>query len=160
MKFQFYKNNIWNDISEVTDVEIFDNIDGYNGSESEVYLKIVNETNDPQRTNVMLRMVEKYNNSEFPLKKNDDFLVVSGGNPKLDSKLSYLVKRNVTLNDSLSGYISVPDENGLVKLGDLAANNGIIYFSVKVKSEGKTLLSFGELLKVSDIYFFFTALTK
>ena len=59
-----------------------------------------------------------------------------------------------------TGVLMTPDDNGLIKLGDLEAENGIINFAVKVKTDGKVLLSFGEILKVSDIYFYFTATTK
>lgn len=160
MKLSFLKNGSWVQIVALGDNDIFDNIDGYNGSESTVIVKIENETGDPQRNNVMLRMIEKFNSSEFPLVKTDEELLVKGGNPKIDGKLRYLIKKDVVVGQVDSGIVSVPDENGLVKLGDLTANNGILYFSVRVKCDGKILVSFGELLKISDIYFYFTAVTK
>ena len=160
MLFQYYKNSVWVNINSVGDNEIFDNLDGYAGSETVVFFRIVNETGDVKRNNVLLRLVEVYNNTEFPLQKSTDYVITSGGNPKLDKKLLYNVKTGTTLNNFETGVVSTPDDNGLIKLGDLDANNGVINFAVKVKTDGKVLLSFGEVLKISDIFFYFTATTK
>ena len=160
MLFQYNKNSVWHDINSVGDNEIFDNLDGYSGSETVVFFRIVNSTGDIKRNNVLLRLVEVYNNIEFPLQKSTDCVVTSGGNPKLDKKLQYFVKSGTTLGNYETGVLMTPDDNGLIKRGDLEAENGIINFAVKVKTDGKVLLSFGEILKVSDIYFYFTATTK
>lgn len=160
MLFQFYKNSAWVDINQIGDNEIFDNLDGYSGSETVVFFRIVNQTGDIKRNNVLLRLVELYKNVEFPLQKIGDCVVTTGGNPKLDKKLQYFVKSGTTLGNYETGALMIPDDNGLIKLGDLKAENGIINFAVKVKTDGKVLLNFGEILKISDIYFYFTATTK
>lgn len=160
MLFQFYKNNQWNNINTVGDNEIFDNLDGYSGSENTVFFRLKNETGDQKRSNVMLRLVELFNGTEYGLIKNDNSVVASGGNPKLDKKISYSIKNAVTLNDLESGSVIVPDENGFFRFGDLEQSTGEFLFAVTVKSESRVLLSFGELLKVSDIFFYFSATTN
>lgn len=37
MLFQYNKNSVWHDINSVGDNEIFDNLDGYSGSETVVF---------------------------------------------------------------------------------------------------------------------------
>ena len=160
MLFQFYKNNQWNNINTVGDNEIFYSLDGYSGSENTVFFRLKNELGDLKRSNVMLRLVELYNGTEYGLVKSDNSVAASGGNPKLDGKISYSIKNAVTLNDLQSGVTVVPDENGFFRLGDLEQGTGEFLLAVTVKSESRVLLSFGELLKVSDIFFYFSATTN
>ena len=89
MLFQFYKNNQWNDINTVGDNEIFDSLDGYSGSENTVFFRLKNESGDLKRNNVMLRLVELHNGTEYGLVKSGNSVAASGGNPKLDGKISY-----------------------------------------------------------------------
>lgn len=160
MKAQYYVNSEWLDIDVSNENNFFSDLDGYNGDSKTVFLRFVNEINDLQKNNVLLRIVEKYNSVEFPLTKSDNVVIPKGGNPKIDSKLSYAVLRNADPTDPTFGVVAAPDENGVFKLGDLAANSGVLVFAVTLKIDSRIIIDFGESLKVANIFFRFSASTN
>ena len=160
MKSQYYVNNKWSDIDSLNENNFFSDLDGYNGSEKTVFFRFINESGDTQKNNVLLRIVEKYNSIEYPLAKFDNLVKASGGNPKIDSKISYSVLRNADPLNTTLGVISVPDENGVFKIGDLPVDNGSLIFAVTLKIDSRIIIDFGESLKVSDIFFRFSASTN
>jgi hypothetical protein len=156
MIFEYYDGTNWQEITSTSDNLFFGDLDGYTGETKEVFFRVKNETGDPLKRNFMARIVEMYNTTEYPLlpKTSGDLEVITkGGNPVIEDKISYSVRTDADHTIPGSGNDVIPDSNGMFLLGDLAADNGTITYSITTTAYPRVIADFGDSLKVSEIFF-------
>lgn len=149
-KFSLDRTN-WETIDVDGVNDFFKDLDGYAPTQQKVYFEFELEPQEETIRNIYLRLAEFFQNKEVPLVPVEHEVATINGNPKLNSKLFYSIKLNDTSNNLI---IVRPDSNGMFKLGDLEQGKKLT-LEVTLRSEGGIITNFGEVLKVSDIYFNF-----